>query len=279
LADCEEIRPRLAAFLDGEIEDPGPIEQHLSSCSECSRLLSDHEEVSRLASLVPGPSPDPEAWVRVEPRLSSFWGPRSYALVPAAAIALVAVGLYLFYFSGEVQRPVGTLARILGDVQLRTLSVGDWVGAPEKSVARLGDTIRTGSGASARVDLASGGHLFLDRNTEVRFPNEDAPKLRLQLLSGRTCACNCGEFCIEAAGIEVKGGDCYYVVALEEGRPVVYVKSGRLNWVNYARRKAGWVEPMHMFDVTGGAAPAALENVEVFQWAELLSDRTESGRH
>ncbi len=279
MSDCEEVRPRLAAFLDGEIEEPGPIEEHLSSCPECRKLLGDHEKVSRLASLVPGPSPDPQAWGSVEPRLTTFWGPRSYALVPAAAVALVAVALYLFYFPGGEPRPVGTLARILGDVQLRPLSIGDWVGAPEKSEARLGDTIRTSSGASARVDLVSGGRLFLDRNTEVRFSQQDVPKVKLQLLSGRTCACNCGKFCIEVAGAEITGSESFYVVALENGRPVVYVKSGELSWVKGKERIAGRVEAMQMLDFLGVDGPVPIESIEVFEWAELLSDQAGLEKH
>lgn len=277
MANCEEIRPRLAAFLDGEIEDSGNIEEHLSSCPECCELLDGHRKVSRLVSLVAGPSPDPQAWGNVEPKLSSFWGPRSYALVPAAAVALVAVALYLFYFSGGARRPVGTLARILGDVQLRTLSVGNWVDVPEKGVAHLGDAVRTNSQASARMDLTSGGHLFLDKNTEIRFAEEDTPTLKVRLISGRTCACNCADFCIEVAGMEMTGSDCHCVVALENGRPVVYVKSGRLNWVKGPERRAGWVEAMHMLDMIEGAAPAPLKSAEMFEWVELLAEPVDSG--
>jgi hypothetical protein len=277
LANCEEIRPRLAAFLDGEIEDAGPVEEHLSSCPECSRLLEGHRKVSRLVSIVPGPSPDPQAWGSVEPRLSSFWGPRSYALVPAAALALVAVALYLFYYPAGAPRPVGTLARVIGSAQLKTLSTGDWLGAPESEVAHFGDTVRTGEKSSVRMDLVSGGHIFLDGNTEVRFSDEYAPVLRLQLLSGRTCACRCGDFSIEAAGVEMKGSDCHCVIALEDGKPVVYVKSGRLNWIGGSERKAGWVEAMHTLDLIEGATPAPLKSAEAFEWAELLADGVEPG--
>jgi hypothetical protein len=275
LSDCEEIRPRLAAFLDGEIEDAGHIKDHLNSCPECSRLLGEHERVSRLVSLLPDPSPHPEAWSSVEPRLSSFWRPRSYALVPAAAIALVAIGLYLFYFSGDVRRPVGTLARLIGNAELKTLSVGNWVGIPEKGVARIGDTVRTDSQASARMDLTSGGHLFLDRNTEIRFLQEDTPTLRVQLLSGRTCLCNCSNFCLEVAGMEMTGSDCFYVVDLEAGTPVIYVKTGELNWVKGRERIKGRVKPMHMINLSDGVPPAPIESAEVFEWAELLSETTE----
>ena len=272
MSDCEEIRPRLAAFLDGEIEDAGHIKDHLSSCPECSRLLGEHEKVSRLVSLVPDPSPHPDAWSSVEPRLSSFWRPRSYALVPAAAIALVAIGLYLFYFSGDMRRPVGTLARLIGSAELKTLSVGNWVGIPEKGVARIGDTVRTDSQASARMDLTSGGHLFLDRNTEIRFMQTDTPAVKVRLLAGRTCACNCSDFCIEVAGTEVAGYDCYYVVALEDGKPVVYVKSGELSLVTGSERMKGRVKPMQMLSISDGASPVPIESAEVFEWAELLSE-------
>jgi hypothetical protein len=273
LSRCEDIRPRLAAFLDGEVEDPAEIEAHLRDCPECGRVLEEHKRVSRLVSLVPAPPAGPDAWSSVEPRLRSFWGARSYALVPAAAVALVAAALYLFYLPGDLPRPVGTFAHTMGSVQIRPLSENNWQGITEAGTARLGDAIRTGSEAAARMELLFGGRLYLDRNTEIRFLNEDSPVIRLELLSGRTCIHECARLRLQVADMEVTGGNCCYVTAIEEGHPVVYVRSGRLDW--FGKKKSGSLDAMQVLDFSGGGVPAALDGLEVFQWVEPLSERGE----
>jgi predicted anti-sigma-YlaC factor YlaD len=72
LSKCEDVRPRLTAFLDGEVEDSDEIKSHLESCPECRKLLDTHRKVTRLSALVPGPSPHPEAWARFDAKLSSL---------------------------------------------------------------------------------------------------------------------------------------------------------------------------------------------------------------
>ncbi len=71
MSECEKIRPRLAAFLHGEVEDPESIQAHLDSCPECARMLDAHRKITRLAGLVTDLSPCSDAWTKVETRISS----------------------------------------------------------------------------------------------------------------------------------------------------------------------------------------------------------------
>lgn len=106
---CQECRPSLVAYLEGELSPPerAAVEAHLADCPECRTELEAERQLSeQLASLPPtAPAPDFEArfWARLarEREASAgrsgrwrLFGPRlALALggVGAAALALVLV--------------------------------------------------------------------------------------------------------------------------------------------------------------------------------------------
>jgi hypothetical protein len=76
---------------------------------------------------------------------------------------------------------VATLVEAHGDVRKRVGSArdDDWRPAPLGTRFRLGDAIRTGAGATARVEVAAGGSARLGEHSLLRF--EDRVSYRLSV--------------------------------------------------------------------------------------------------
>ena len=146
MSECEEIRPRLAAFLNEEVENPEEIQAHVDTCPECAKLLEVHMKVTRLTSGVPGPPSHGEAWARVESRLSAFHGKRRYALIPAAAVAIIVVS-FLVFPAGEGR---------IGLLSIMPLSAEDGF-EPQRNIdLHEGDRIRTDPNAAATLAVNAG---------------------------------------------------------------------------------------------------------------------------
>jgi hypothetical protein len=281
LSGCDEIRPRLAAFLHGEVEDAGEIEAHIRSCPECGRLLENHKKVARLSELDIGPSPGPDAWDRVEARMSSFSGVRLFALVPAAAAAAVALVVYVFFFSHETGRqPVGSLARQIGLVRIKPFVGGDWLQPAENEELHEGYTLQTDSDAAARVELAGGGHVLLDRNTQLQLCRADAARqekvLHVVLVSGRTCVSSSRGVCMEAAGARIEGCGFNCFASIEPKRFTIHVESG--NMCCHLGEKKLDLEPTSTLALnTETGLLERIDDPDLFKWAKELLVRTGSG--
>ena len=71
MARCDEIRERLGAYVDGELEarEAGSIEQHLSECGECADLRRALEILNETVAPLRGiePPPDLESDIAASP--------------------------------------------------------------------------------------------------------------------------------------------------------------------------------------------------------------------
>ena len=272
MSKCEDIRPRLTAFLHGEVENPEEIQSHLDSCAECRKSIETYRKISRLSGLVPDPSPHPEAWVRLKPRLSRFSGSRLFAIIPAAAAAALVLYIFLFSSSSDI-RPLGTLARRIGLVRIKPLTGADWLEPGDKQPVYNGHGLKTGADSALRLDLADGGHIMLDEDTEVSLnpPKISSPfRTHFTVLSGRACARNCGRVCFKAGGALLQGCGCQYVVEVDGDRSVIYVRSGSVNC--HFGGKQAQVEAMQKLalDSENTLSPEAIENSTVFEWVDGL---------
>ncbi len=68
-----------------------------------------------------------------------------------------------------------TCASATGEVQVRRGAGGEWLAASTGAVLRPGDSVRTGSASSARVEFVAGGGLELDENAEVTIDASPPP--------------------------------------------------------------------------------------------------------
>jgi anti-sigma factor (TIGR02949 family) len=122
MMSCEEIRKKLSAYLDGELEgsEQGVIASHLESCHLCFR---EYEELQRLngvlANLDPVEAP-PNLWRRVERRLSSpervgIWQrfARRFAYAPAVAGVLVGLVVGNFFAQAVINGSLQTESNLL----------------------------------------------------------------------------------------------------------------------------------------------------------------------
>lgn len=278
MSECDEIRPRLAAFLDGEVEDSETIQAHIDSCRECAEVLGNHKKVVRLSARVPDISAPSDAWARVETRLSPYSGSRKFAFIPAAAAACIALVVYVLFFShGTERQPIGSLARRIGLVRIKPFVGADWLQPAENEEVHEGYTLQTDSDAAARVELTGGGHVLLDRNTEVQLCRAGVVRqekaLHVLLISGRTCVKSDRSICMEMAGAKIEGCGCSCFAAVEPKRFTFYVESG-----NLCCRLGGKtldLEPASTLalNIETGLLER-IDDPDLFKWAEELLTRT-----
>ena len=64
---CAELRPRIVAFLDGELTDAeaATVASHLEACDECRAERQVIVATRELLGEIPAPAPAPDAWKRL----------------------------------------------------------------------------------------------------------------------------------------------------------------------------------------------------------------------
>ena len=275
MSGCEEIKPRLAAFLDGEVEDPDAIEAHLDSCPECRGILDMHKKVCRLTDAVAGLAPSNDAWSRVEGRMSNFPSGRLYALLPVAAAACIAVIIY-FMLPGGNHESIGSLIKKLGPVSIRPFYTGEWVETKDEHNLQDGDRLRTGTDGVARLDLGERGYLVMDADSELGLKNGQEDMLFLEILSGRACVCVKKRTRITVGCFEIESCSCEALAVFEKGNPAIYVRSGGL----CCCKGQETVELKSMRKVTleedGKLKHIPIEDAAVFEWADRLLAATQN---
>ena len=172
--NCVELQHSLA-----EVEDGNTLEQsaHLSSCPRCSALLKElNLIVASAAELQASDEPSPRVWTSIEvalrheglirpqrmnqgqraplPSFSARWGAARW-LVPAAAMLLLAVGIYERRQS--LPNPTHQEASVLTPVNLSGLNDDDLLqevaanspamqGQYEENLRRVNESIRDAQG-------------------------------------------------------------------------------------------------------------------------------------
>jgi predicted anti-sigma-YlaC factor YlaD len=108
--NCDELKGVLNDFLNGNLsgEMARSVRVHLASCPRCFALLSAADRMEILPALDTDIEPSGDFAVRFrarlrEPRKRSFWG-FSWKIASAAAVALVAVGIFLGQYRLRTQQ-------------------------------------------------------------------------------------------------------------------------------------------------------------------------------
>jgi anti-sigma factor (TIGR02949 family) len=91
---CEQVRDRLDAFVDRELDShaAGVVRDHISGCSNCRRFVTEREALGRLVRSVPYYSAPDHVRARVVAQSSR--GPQARRFVPwvAAAVLILCAG-------------------------------------------------------------------------------------------------------------------------------------------------------------------------------------------
>jgi hypothetical protein len=263
-------------MLDGEVEDAGAIQAHLDVCPECRSVFDGYRKVGRLASMVADVAPGSRAWEMVESKLSHNPSSRFMAVVPAAAAAGIALVIYVLAFTqGGGRQAIGFLTRKTGPVKVMSSEKEGWVEPDEKGEVFAGDKLQTDSGAAARIRLNSGGFLILDGQTRLCIRGDEPMPPRIMVESGRAFACFEGQLCLEAGRGEARGTCCGCIMAIEDGVPVLYVRSGAMD-CRLGEMQAR-VESMQrlMMDLEADMSPSRIEDPGVFDCVDNLIKLTE----
>jgi hypothetical protein len=184
--NCVELQQSLL-----EVEDGGSAEQraHLKSCTECSTLLAELELITSSArELCAAADPSPRVWNSIEialrqeglirpqrpnrsliPSSGSRWSVARW-LVPAAALLLLSVGLYIRQHSQPVQvasnvvRPANP--EVVSDAAVAGLNDDDLL----QEVSDQGPALR----AQYADNLKSANEFIQDAKNEVAAnPNDE----------------------------------------------------------------------------------------------------------
>lgn len=274
MSECESIRPRLVAFLHGEVEQDQSIEAHIESCAECRAMMESHKKVAHLTSLPPDLEAHPDAWSAVEAQLALRPRSRLLALAPAVAAACIALVLVMHSaFWGSNRRRVATFARKVGPVRIKPFLTADWQETGEKQDIYEGDNIRTGAGGAARVELPGGAYLMLDGDTEVQFASTQDPQTRIVIVCGRMCASSMTNLCIEAASTTLEGTGCCFVEA-GGGNSAVYVKSGEVRCLSNCGCTVVKSMQKMVLNTQKETDPRDIGDESVFEWVDNLFNRT-----
>ncbi|MDQ3369844.1 MAG: zf-HC2 domain-containing protein, partial [Myxococcota bacterium] len=70
---CDDVRPRLTAYLDGELEgDRGTVVRgHLRSCEACRQVASDEAALRDGLRALPTLDPPPAMWATIQAQLAA----------------------------------------------------------------------------------------------------------------------------------------------------------------------------------------------------------------
>lgn len=121
MKSCERFESLVSAWLDGEVDRDEQVEclDHLVRCGSCRRFYVDARAldgfVAVLRTPADAPAPSTAAWARIEAAAHPAGRRVPTWMLQAAAVAALAVGLYLVTWStGGVIRP----GAVSGDIVL-----------------------------------------------------------------------------------------------------------------------------------------------------------------
>ncbi len=191
--NCVELQASLAEVGDGSSAEQSPAQQaHLKTCPECSALVAELNQIAAAAfELRAADEPSPRVWNSIEialrqeglirpqrvsrsllPSLTSRWAWARW-MVPAAAVLLIAVGIYVRQHS-----PARQLARdaapvtVVSDAEMAGLNDADLL----QEVAQLSPAIQ----AQYTDDLRHVNQYIQDAKSEVAAdPNDDEARRSL----------------------------------------------------------------------------------------------------
>jgi len=105
---CREVRDRLSAFADGELEgdERKAIASHLEHCDSCSHEYGELLRLADLLSSLETVEPPPYLWQRViqrvaKPERTTLWERVAHKFVYAPVAAAILIGVFVGNHLGE----------------------------------------------------------------------------------------------------------------------------------------------------------------------------------
>ncbi len=245
----KHVTEKLSAYCHGELagDESRQIAEHLIGCSSC-RLQ--HEEIKlgvKLATQLPLVSAPDSLWAELQSRLANTDSVDSQAARGKTAdvrpslfsfkawqpgFAGVAAGLLLVgciaaaWFYSRESRPFWEVARINGSPRIGSSRMG------EKGQLAVGQWLETDDSSSAKIDVATIGHVEIDPNTRVRLLETRPTEHRLELARGRMSAKIWAPprlFFVDTPSAVAADLGCAYTLEVDEaGASLLHVTSG---WV------------------------------------------------
>jgi negative regulator of sigma E activity len=137
MTTCDKIRPRLTAYLDGELADDhgSVVRGHLRECTACRQVSRDEAALRDGLRLLPPVDPPASLWTGIQARLAAEevadartprwrraaarwmrwararWTPTMPQLAVASAVAAIAIAI-LSWRSHRVDEPVGPVVEV-----------------------------------------------------------------------------------------------------------------------------------------------------------------------
>jgi putative zinc finger protein/FecR-like protein len=246
----KHMTEKLSAYCHGELggDESRQIAEHLIGCNRCRLQFEEIKLGVKLAEQLPLVSAPDSMWAELQSRLAtsdseaaraetraeiragkpslfSFktWQP-GFAGV-AAGLLLVA-GIAAAWFYSRESRPFWEVARINGAPRIGSSRIG------ERGQLAVGQWLETDDSSSAKIDVATIGHVEIDPNTRVRLLETRPTEHRLELARGRMSAKIWAPprlFFVDTPSAVAADLGCAYTLEVDDaGASLLHVTSG---WV------------------------------------------------
>lgn len=191
----------LSAYCHGELTDERSrqVAEHIISCAKCRLKFEEIKLGVRLAEQLPHLSAPENMWTELESKVGSeqtstgglistpgglrLWRPQ-FALMAASVLMIAAlIGLYV-YRTRSTPSPGAfwQVATLNGTPRIGSTGIG------EQGRLGIGQWLETDNTSSARIAVASIGHVEIDPNTRVRLLQTQPTEHRLELARGKMSA-------------------------------------------------------------------------------------------
>jgi anti-sigma factor RsiW len=191
----------LSAYCHGELtnERSRQVAEHIISCAKCRLKFEEIKLGVKLAEQLPHLSAPENMWTELESMMGREqtapgglistpggfrrWRPQ-FALVAASVLMIAGlIGLY-FYRTRSTSSPGAfwQVATLNGTPRIESAGIG------EQGRLGIGQWLETDNNSSARIAVASIGHVEIDPNTRVRLLQTQPTEHRLELARGKMSA-------------------------------------------------------------------------------------------
>ena len=197
------VRNDLSAYCHGELsnERSREVAEHIIACAKCRQKFEEIKLGVKLAEQLPYLSAPENMWSELEPLLgreqaasstlkvthvaggARFWRPQ-FALA-AASVLMIAVLVGLWFYrtrSGSAPGVFWQVATLNGTPRIGSSGIG------EQGRLGIGQWLETDHNSSARITVATIGHVEIDPNTRVRLLETQPTEHRLELARGKMSA-------------------------------------------------------------------------------------------
>jgi FecR protein/Putative zinc-finger len=191
----------LSAYCHGELsnERSRQVAEHIIACAKCRQQFEEIKLGVKLAEQLPHLSAPEKMWSELESLMgreqtttmgsssipSGFrrWRPQ-FALM-AASVLMMAVLIGLWFYRTRSNSSPGVfwqVATLNGTPRIGSTGIGG------QGRLGIGQWLETDNNSSARIDVASIGHVEIDPNTRVRLLQTQPTEHRLELARGKMSA-------------------------------------------------------------------------------------------